>query len=190
MKMSAALGAPLVGVALAFFVGVPDRGTHPTDAGELARAVEKIEGLNALRSGLAGAFSGQPDRATFAQVCRPVGQRAKRLAEENGWVVQQLALLALKYRNPAHRLDPQAERVYGMMLENPELMGLWVDSEMEGREGVRYFRRIAVEEACLACHGAKEERPEFIEQGYPEDRAYGFEVGDLRGLYSVFIADD
>ncbi len=77
-----------------------------------------------------------------------------------------------------------------MMLEDPKVMGLWVQAEMDGREGVRYFRRIAVEEACLACHGAKEERPEFVKQGYPEDRAYGFEVGDLRGLYSVFIAEE
>lgn len=187
MKTSAALGAPLVGAALALFVVVPGNPADPPDADELARAVEEIEGLNALRSSLAGAFSGRPDRATFAEVCRPVGQRAKQLAEENGWKVQQLAR---KYRNPSHRLDPESERVYDLMMRDTELMGLWVRTQMGGEPGTRYFRRIVVEEACLACHGAKERRPEFIVQGYPEDRAYGFEVGDLRGLYSVFIADD
>ena len=43
--------------------------------------------------------------------------------------------------------------------------------------------------ACLACHGANDARPEFVKQGYPEDKAFDFEVGDLRGLYSVFVPD-
>ena len=50
--------------------------------------------------------------------------------------------------------------------------------------------RITVREACLACHGAKAERPDFVKERYPEDRACGFEVGDLRGLYSVFVPAD
>ncbi len=33
------------------------------------------------------------------------------------------------------------------------------------------------------------DRPEFGKEGYPDDRAYVFEVGELRGIYSVFIAD-
>jgi hypothetical protein len=55
--------------------------------------------------------------------------------------------------------------------------------------GLRYLRRIRVDAACLACHGPKDRRPEFVEQRYPDDRAYDFDVGDLRGLYSVFIPD-
>lgn len=50
--------------------------------------------------------------------------------------------------------------------------------------------RITVDRACLACHGAKEERPAFVKENYPGDRAYGFEVGDLRGAYSVFVPLD
>lgn len=43
--------------------------------------------------------------------------------------------------------------------------------------------------ACLACHGEKNTRPEFVKEKFPEDRAHGFNAGDLRGLYSVFVAD-
>lgn len=156
------------------------------DAKVLGKVVESVEDLNALRSGLAGAFSGEPDRAAFAQVCKPVGEQAKRLAEENGWKVQQLAL---RYRNPAHQPDDEARRIHDLFLREPEILGLWIRSELDGRSGLRYFRRIEVEKACLACHGARERRPAFIEEGYPDDRAYGFELGDLRGLYSVFVAD-
>ena len=139
-----------------------------------------------MRSALAGSFSGEPDLSTFAQVCRPVGARAKRLAEENGWKVAQLAA---KYRNPGHRLDSEAERAYRLLADDPGLMGIWVRAEMDGRAGYRYFRRIVVEGSCLACHGPKDDRPQFVKDGYPEDRAYDFEVGDLRGLYSVFVAN-
>ena len=37
--------------------------------------------------------------------------------------------------------------------------------------------------------GKKSARPEFIAKNYPADRAHGFRVGDLRGAYSVFVAD-
>ena len=156
------------------------------DAETLAKVVREIEALDALRSGLAGSFTGEPDQSTFAQVCRPVGARANRLAEENGWKVAQLAE---KYRNPARALDAEAERAYRQMAEDPGLMGLWVRTEMGGQAGIRYFRRIVVEQACLACHGAEDSRPRFVKEGYPEDRAFDFRVGDLRGLYSVFVAD-
>ncbi len=156
------------------------------DGEELAKVLKEIEALDRMRSSLAGSFKGEPDQQTFAQVCMPVGKQAKQLAEENGWKVQQLAF---KYRNPANKLDEEAASVYRMMLEDPGAMGLWISIEKNGQAGMRYFRRIVIEEACLACHGAKDARPQFIKDGYPEDRAFDFQVGDLRGLYSVFVSD-
>jgi hypothetical protein len=29
-----------------------------------------------------------------------------------------------------------------------------------------------------------------VKENYPQDLAYDFEVGDLRGMYSVFIPDE
>jgi hypothetical protein len=153
---------------------------------DLARAVKEIEALNTLRSTLAASFSGKPDQSTFAQVCKPVGAQAKRLAEENGWVVAQMAE---RYRNPGNKLDSEALLAYKIMEDSPKLMGMWIRTEMDGVRGDRYFRRIVVEPACLACHGAKAGRPQFVVDGYPHDHAYGFEVGDLRGVYSVFMPD-
>jgi hypothetical protein len=46
-----------------------------------------------------------------------------------------------------------------------------------------------VEDACLACHGSEDTRPDFVKQGYPDDKAFDFEVGDLRGVYSGFVPD-
>ena len=51
---------------------------------------------------------------------------------------------------------------------------------------VRLAKGLGVEPPCLMCHGPKAAiAPEVraaIEQKYPEDQAYGFKAGDLRGL--------
>lgn len=60
----------------------------------------------------------------------------------------------------------------------------------EGEERYfRYMRPIGVKGLCLNCHGDREQMDAAvvseIEQRYPHDRAYGYEVGDLRGAFSV-----
>jgi hypothetical protein len=46
-----------------------------------------------------------------------------------------------------------------------------------------YFR------SSLRTLSAKGARPEFIKEKYPQDLAYNFKAGDLRGMYSVFIPE-
>lgn len=162
------------------------RGYVDADRHGIGEVVQAIEGLDALRSSLAASFQGEPDEGTFAKVCRPVGAQAQRLAMEKGWTIGQLAE---RYRDPGNKLDFEARRVFKMMEDDESLIGMWVETELDGKPGIRYFRRIVVEPACLACHGTKAGRPQFVKDGYPADRAYGFEVGDLRGVYAVFVAD-
>lgn len=146
-----------------------------------------IADLDAMRSSLAPTVGDSAvTPATFARVCKPVGRQAKQLAQTNGWVVRQLAT---KYRNPDHAPDQEARPLFDRFRDEPTLDSLWMRTTHSGTPGWRYLRRITVEPACLACHGPKDERPAFIVEKYPEDRAFGFEVGDLRGLYSVFVPD-
>lgn len=185
----AAAGAIVVGVSGSPGAAAQEAGPREPPPEELGDAVQEIERLDALRSGLARSFlgsGGDVDRETFRNVCQPVGKELKSLAAENGWTVSQMAT---RYRNPAHRADSTARAVMEKMEADPGLMGTWRRTRRDAREGVRYFRRITVERACLACHGSKEERPAFVKEDYPEDRAYGFEVGDLRGVYSVFVPE-
>lgn len=155
---------------------------------DLARAVAEVERLDAMRAGLAAnvAAATNPDRAMFQAVCGPVGEEAKRLGEANGWKVTQLAE---KYRNPVNSADKEAARFIHLLATDPGMQGVWVRTELNGQAGMRYFRRIEVKETCMPCHGTRDSRPAFIKDGYPRDRAYNFEVGDIRGVYSVFIPD-
>lgn len=157
---------------------------------ELAKAVEAIENLDAMRRGLADYLKDEPEiptAETFKQVCQPVGQKARELSRENGWQVKQIAK---KYRNPTHAPDtPHATMALAKFEQNPELLGLWEKTELQGKAGIRYYRRITVDASCLACHGRQETRPQFVQNNYPQDLAYDFNVGDLRGMYAVFIPD-
>jgi hypothetical protein len=157
---------------------------QPPDS--IRTAVEqKIIALNRMRESLAATIDTPAvDKSTFKRVCKPVGKRAKEIGRKNGWVVQQLAK---KYRNPAHKLDAEAETLHEKFVNQPELTDTWIRTVRDNTEGWRYARRITVESSCLACHGPEEKRPAFVKKGYPDDRAYGFEDGDLRGLYSVFV---
>lgn len=166
--------------------GAPRSGV-PNEA--LARAVHEVEQLDALRSSLARTFAAggvAANDSTFAQVCKPVKAQAMKVAKENGWLVAQLAE---RNRNAENALDAGAQRAFMQMRRNPTVMGEWVRSTFKGQWGTRYFRRITVEPACLACHGKREGRPEFVKRNYPNDKAFGFAAGDLRGVYSVFIPD-
>jgi hypothetical protein len=154
----------------------------------LAKAVAEIEQLDAMRSGLASSLEGTtepPTLQTMKDVCKPVGMKAMQLSKENGWQVKQLAR---KYRNPAHAPDNlHATMALAKFERDPELMGFWAPETLNGQTGTRYYRRITVEASCLACHGGKSDRPQFVKDRYPKDLAYDFNVGDLRGMYAVFI---
>ncbi|MBE7380672.1 MAG: DUF3365 domain-containing protein [Leptolyngbya sp. SIO1E4] len=185
----------LWGCALGLFMGLwlgclPEAIAQPLPV-ELGKAVEEIENLDALRSELASTLEGRdemPTGETFKQVCKPVGMGAKRLSQENGWQVKQIAS---RYRNPDHGPDTRFARMALTKFEHdPELQGFWNQETLEGQSGVRYYRRINVEASCLACHGAKADRPDFVKANYPDDKAFNFNVGDLRGLYAVFIPDE
>lgn len=66
-------------------------------------------------------------------------------------------------------------------------MGFWEKETVNDQPGTRYYRRITVEASCLACHGLKDNHPQFVKNNYPQDLAYNFKVDDLRGMYAVFI---
>lgn len=174
---------------LAIGMGVAGGGVTLEQDDPLTAVIQEVEAVHALREGLAQGFRQQgvaADAETFQTVCRPVGQRIRQVGDTGGPTIRQLAV---KYRNPANRADPEAEQVIALMERDRAMVSLLRRSEQDGRPGRRYFRRIDVRDACLACHGAARERPAFVRSGYPEDRAFNFAVGDLRGVYAVFLPD-
>ena len=145
-------------------------------AGAAALAPFKRELQQALKAGLA---EGPAEAITACRLRAPeiasslsqgglrVGRTSHRLRnpanEAPGWVRPVL---------DAYRADPADRAPRSIALD-------------DGREG--YVEPIVLQPLCLTCHGATL-APEVagrIEALYPEDRATGFEIGDLRGVFWV-----
>jgi hypothetical protein len=144
-------------------------------------AVEgEIQKLNSLREALVQTVEPPVDLAKFKGACGPVGKTAKALAKRTGWTVRQVSH---KNRNPKNALNVEEKKAFALFEKDPKKQKHWVSS----KDGDFYFEKIVTRPKCLLCHGPKKTRPAFVEKKYPQDRAYDFKVGDIRGLYSVFV---
>ena len=125
-------------------------------------------------------------------VCNTIApQIAASKSEETGL---NLARTSLKVRNPDNAPDAWETAVLEAF-EARKAGGEPVDTiakaeVVEGADGKRQFRfmkAIPTGEVCLKCHGA-EISPEVagrLDELYPEDRARGFALGDIRGAFTV-----
>lgn len=151
------------------------------------KAMAAADEIITMRSDLAREFI-EPgaviDEETFKKVCGAVGKRAKDISEKTGLKIRHAAT---KNRNPVNAADGRERAIIEKFESDKNLAEIWEDFESEGKPYKRYTRPIFIEQACLACHGSKESRPEFIKTKYPEDKAHGFSEGDLRGIISVTV---
>lgn len=125
------------------------------------------------------------------EVCRNrAPEIAAGLSRGSGAVVSRTAL---RVRNPANAPDDLQKAIleqfsgdfasgrYELPLEAA------VEINRAGRIERRYMRAIPMEGVCVTCHGQtlSPEIAAAIAAAYPQDRATGFEVGQLRGAISV-----
>lgn len=90
-----------------------------------------------------------------------------------------------EYRNPANAPDSfetnsielfknDKDRQYNDALEN----GVY-----------RYSQPILVQQACLKCHGDPKDAPPEVIEKYGDKKAFGYKIGDVRGIISVQLPD-
>jgi hypothetical protein len=98
----------------------------------------------------------------------------------------------LKVRNPKDypsELEKQILEAYKFQLNDS--LGLQANVQPIGEDQYLFTQPIMVEGAlCLTCHGKPEngllkETNDFIKSKYPKDQATGYEIGDLRGMWSI-----
>ncbi len=98
---------------------------------------------------------------------------------------------SLKVRNPKDA-PTEAEKV--MLQTYHERAGAGEEPKPhvkqleEGR--IAFYAPIKIQPLCLNCHGkvgkdVKQEHYDLIKQLYPEDEATGYELGELRGMWSI-----
>jgi hypothetical protein len=98
-----------------------------------------------------------------------------------------------KYRNPANKpdsLDMSILSIYrNQVKEGQELQP---HLEVSGDQVIYYAPILILNPVCLQCHGEpgstmEQSSRDFIKSKYPDDKATGYKLGDLRGVWKIMF---
>lgn len=114
----------------------------------------------------------------------------EKIQKETGVKVSRTSL---KYRNADNMPDPWESKVLaefakrGASGEAYKTMDFSEVVEADGKRTFRYMKALPAAEPCVICHGDNiaPDLQAKIDELYPEDKATGFKIGDLRGAFSV-----
>ena len=129
---------------------------------------------------------GGPGRAI--EVCASAAPEiADSLSAESGWTVKRVSL---KARNVSRAQPDNWERAVLQQFDRRQAAGEKPADINHGevyRGAYRYMQAQGVEPICLVCHGQKvaDAVQEALEVWYPDDRATGYSLGQVRGAISV-----
>ncbi len=112
---------------------------------------------------------------------------AQQLRKETGWYIKRVSL---KARN-ANTASPDAwEKQVLQQFDQRQASGeaaakMAFAEVVDGR--FRFMKAQGVEPVCLTCHGAevKSEVEAALAQKYPDDKARGYNLGQIRGAFSL-----
>ncbi|MGD2119501.1 MAG: DUF3365 domain-containing protein [Chromatiales bacterium] len=115
---------------------------------------------------------------------------AEQISGESGWSVGRTSL---KLRNRNNAPDAWEMAVLQQFEqrkaagESPKTLEYSEVIEKDGVPSFRFMKAIPTAEVCLNCHGGavKDEVAAKLDQLYPGDQARGFQLGDLRGAFTL-----
>lgn len=174
----------------AFGLGISSAGFASTAEVVEARALVKQFGGKLKPELVAAMKSGGPVHAI--SVCKDKAPAiAKSLSQSSGWDVKRVSL---KNRSPIAEPDAwetkvlnqfEQQRAEGMKpgkIEYSEVV------EENGQKTFRYMKAIAIGKGqpCLHCHGTNlnEGVQKKLQALYPNDKATGYTIGQIRGAFS------
>lgn len=119
-------------------------------------------------------------------------QMARAASEQSGWTIRRVSL---RNRNP--KAVPDAwERAALEEFDRRAAAGesvatlehsAWV--EEGGRKEFRYMKALPVQQLCVSCHGVADKMPADVaaklQTLYPNDKAVGYSVGEIRGAMTI-----
>lgn len=117
----------------------------------------------------------------------------KEKRQETGWDIRRVSL---KTRN-AERATPdlwEARQLADFNIraangEKPETLEKSEIVSIDGKPVLRYMKALPVAEVCLKCHGPAESLDAGLQakmtESYPQDRATGYTLGQIRGALTV-----
>ena len=171
--------------ALLLVVAAQSAGQTVVDARVETSRTITAEFASRLQSALMSAM-GEGGPAAAIAVCQELApQIASELSRSSGAKVQRTSL---KFRNAANAPELWQSDVLQKFDSNPAQSsqpGGLESVSVAGDGGFRYMKAIPTAPLCLQCHGQNitSEVSARIRQLYPNDKAVGYESGDIRGAF-------
>jgi uncharacterized protein (TIGR01244 family) len=96
-----------------------------------------------------------------------------------------LERVSRKFRNPVNKPDDVQLAIINYMATTPSGADTYYQ-ELPNNQAV-YGKKITVGKVCLTCHGPSIEPviEKTLDKNYPHDLAKGYQLGDMRGIFSV-----
>lgn len=160
---------------------------------------QAIEKAKEMAGELGGALKGtllstikEHGFAAAISVCRDIGpSKAKEVSEKYKASIRRVTL---KTRNSSNTPDDYETAILKNM-EQDQAAGklkaayFEVITAANGKKNLRFMKPVQIENACLNCHGTPEKlNPEAlkeIKRLYPDDKALGYELDQVRGAVSI-----
>jgi hypothetical protein len=177
--------------------------TLPSDAQQGSKDIALEEALmdarkvsNQLAEKVRGLLLQEIDKGGFSSAVRVCSELAQEMTLQfNARTGHHVRRVSLKYRNPKNVPDAYEQRkleAFNILNQKKELSNEYSEIvEEHGKKYLRYLRPLTVAPLCTTCHGSKENIPQEVKtilaERYPNDRATGFLVGDVRGAITVKI---
>lgn len=113
-------------------------------------------------------------------------------SEQNNVIVKRVSSKNRNENNKPDSFEAKAILYFEDLLKSGKLtsdVSIIENIEIDKKDIVKFAQPIIVEAPCLNCHGTYEqiskEAAEVINAKYPNDKATGYNIGDLRGVISV-----
>jgi signal transduction histidine kinase len=114
----------------------------------------------------------------------------RELSEKTGFYIKQTSI---KYRNVVNTPDIIETDILKKLKDN-NLDEYWEISKYDGKDAIRYGKSMYIKKDCLTCHGdINKDVPKHLYEKIVAiygDRAFGYKIGEQRGMVSVAIPLD
>lgn len=143
-----------------------------------------------LQAALKGALeaSGPVGGISFCHEQAPL--IAADISRRSGWSVGRTSLKVRNVASTASAYDMKAMEEFTARIAQGEAVSELTKAEVVDEDGAKVFhfvKAIPTGEVCLTCHGeaVKPEIKAKLDELYPGDKATGFKVGDMRGVFTL-----
>ena len=152
-----------------------------------------IEIINKTMKNLKNTLQTALKDGNIVEAIKICGSEAQDLTMLNNTEKTSIKRISLKYRNPANKPTKKEELILKSFEEklqsgiefNDLVFKQTITNYKE--KTFTYIKAIPVKEVCLNCHGDNVSKKVLkqIKINYPNDKAIGFNLGEIRGAFSV-----